>query len=68
METETETRHLYAIFDSLNRQCGGEELSASSLWGPLKALQEEAEEEGDGLTYAIARRPVGQLENWTFDF
>lgn len=54
----------YRIFDSLDRPCGSAN-RAEDLWDMLRALQEEAEEEGDGLTYAIGKElPDGSV---TFD-
>lgn len=57
---------LYQIFDSLDRECGQPKQNPADLYGDLKALQEEEEEEPRGLTYAIGKTlPDG---NVTFDF
>jgi hypothetical protein len=56
----------YQIFDSLDNSVGYPADCAHHLWGAVDNLNDEAEEEGTGITYAIgALLSDGSV---TFDF
>lgn len=58
--------HVYQIFDSLDRPASTQFNNASALFPLLKMLQDEAEEDGERLTYAIGKiSPDGTI---TFDY